>query len=495
MTKNILALSLFAALSAGAQAATLTAPQTIQVGFENENVVIGDLNGDGVSEVALLAFSNPSAGYSTDVYLLGSDPVTGVRVLDSHQVTTDYTTSADLTLVKRVDQPPLLAVTRSQRLFLLSWDGAAWTQTDVTLPGDSRHVVAADLDEDGTDEVIVHGWSNGGAVYRLTPTGATLAYALPTPGAGYNDVDVGDFNGDGHLDFALMSGQGMGPSLAIFPGDGAGQLGAYTGYPAIPWRAGAMGVGDLDGDGRDDVVLAQSKNRPASLFTYYQTTTGTLELGPEISTYDIPGDNVIGDFDRDGSPDIVTVHNGWSALSSYERVEGEFVLVSRPPLPYTSWYTTRSVAADDLDGDGCDELVIANQRAGVVFFDTAECFYIPPPPPENDLTAQVVRTATKKIQITARSVAGTAPAEQTRVAVSMVVSRNSLQIVGPSDCAPQGGDTFLCDAGDLEGGQAKTFSFSVTAKKNAWVTIEAAVTSETSDPDPDNNTKSLTYRY
>src|SRR5262249_40582188 len=133
-------------------------------------------------------------------------------------------------------------------------------------------------------------------------------------GASY--VALGDFNNDGKLDAATISLAGS-PQVLLGSGDGTFRGSFSFAVPCAGCSGGPPALADLNGDGKLDLVYANSN---------IDTQTGigqagaiTVMLGNGDSTFK-PGVNymigtnavsvTIGDLNGDGKPDLVAADAG-----------------------------------------------------------------------------------------------------------------------------------------------------------------------------------------
>jgi uncharacterized repeat protein (TIGR01451 family) len=118
-----------------------------------------------------------------------------------------------------------------------------------------RGVVAADVNKDGKDDLLVSLPESNSLRVLLGNGAGGFAAAAPVGtkvgDAGFDLQDVVDVNGDGKLDLLLSSTNR--PRLSVHLGDGAGGFGPDIISETIVSGARAM-TGDFDGDGRPDLV-------------------------------------------------------------------------------------------------------------------------------------------------------------------------------------------------------------------------------------------------
>ncbi|MEV6196217.1 FG-GAP-like repeat-containing protein [Streptomyces sp. NPDC051920] len=175
-------------------------------------------------------------------------------------------------------------------------------------------LTAADLDGDGYTDLVVGspGEDVGSArdVGRRTVLWGSVGGLIDAAvvGEGRAATRTGDFDGDGHLDLATAYETRYGPiSRAGVP--------ARTG-PLVDTdvRVYAMAAGDVDGDGRTDLVVSSGPwdsdggTVPPPRLRLLRGTEDGLVAGPFIATAadTASADSIaLGDVDHDGHPDVV----------------------------------------------------------------------------------------------------------------------------------------------------------------------------------------------
>jgi hypothetical protein len=182
--------------------------------------------------------------------------------------------------------------------------------------------VIGDFNGDGMDDIATFLRSaptGGGNVYVSLSTGSsfqTTAQLWDTGfGAGTEPPAAGDFNGDGMDDIATFS-QGSTGYVYVALSNGARFLGQGGDNLWNKWFSPAgetPGVGDFNGDGRDDIVTFTQGSAAVvyvGLSTGAQFSAGTKWHNHFSGSGEVPG---VGDFDGDGKSDVVTFTRGTTA--------------------------------------------------------------------------------------------------------------------------------------------------------------------------------------
>ena len=220
---------------------------------------------------------------------------------------------------------------------------------------------AADFDGDTHADLV---WQDGStrrlAAWTLHATWrtGTRGFSPGSGAAGWRAAGSGDFAGDGRPDL-LWHNAGTG-RLTLWTMNG---LERATGQPVDAtvdptWTS--VGSGDFDGDGRDDVLWRDGAGRLAVLLLDGAHARGLDPLvppAPADGSWEAAG---VGDFDRDGRPDVA-FRNRLSGrvsvwlMSGLARREGRLL---SPDAPAAGDWGLAAVA--DLDGDGWADLLWRN---------------------------------------------------------------------------------------------------------------------------------------
>src|SRR5215467_3422147 len=174
---------------------------------------------------------------------------------------------------------------------------------------------------------------------------------------------VGDFNRDGHPDIAAGTADGF---VVIFLGGGAGNfsLGQYFGTTPCCSGPIAGAVGDFNGDGNLDLLVANNTGNPGAVQVYWGKGDGSFQTSATVinlPTNDSPSSLTTGDFNKDGKLDFAVTNigpGGYTATVSVVFGNGDGTF--QPPVDYSTGTQTpynpgsipRSIVAADFNNDG-----------------------------------------------------------------------------------------------------------------------------------------------
>ncbi len=231
------------------------------------------------------------------------------------------------------------------------------------LPGAGRAQAVADLDDDGSADVVVVHERSGSPfhvrVYRASPADGALAAVLDLAAdrGEAGRACAGDVTGEGAADLVVLAGDG---SALLFPGHGD----ITFGLPAVAASGLALDAGaiplcaDLDGDRRADLALL-GPGAAAGLSVHRSTGAG---FAAPVSLPAAGTSVAAADLDRDGDLDLVVVGPAQAALLFLRNLgDGRF---ARPERVAVGGAPLR-VAAADLDRDDWPDLVVADADGSV----------------------------------------------------------------------------------------------------------------------------------
>ncbi|PYM33848.1 MAG: hypothetical protein DME15_10030 [Candidatus Rokuibacteriota bacterium] len=228
------------------------------------------------------------------------------------------------------------------------------------LGGGPVWVIVVDINGDGKQDVVVAD-ANYYSVRVLLGNGdGTLQPSMNFPSGGNfpESIAVGDFNGDGKLDVAVAHFYSNNVTLLLGNGDGTFQPAQVVQTFASDMYLIPMAVGDVNGDGKLDLITASVGNVMVAVML--GNGDGTFQPAQMYPFVGDPESIVVRDFNGDGKPDL--------ALANDDAPDAKVSVLlgngdgSFQPVRYFSvgGMESESLAAGDVNGDGKVDLVVAN---------------------------------------------------------------------------------------------------------------------------------------
>lgn len=185
--------------------------------------------------------------------------------------------------------------------------GNAWTSMNAI-------VRIGDLNRDGHEDVVARQTNGDLWFYPGKGTGLGSRKKLATTWSGLREITaIGDLNKDGYPD--LLAVQSSTDKLYVYPGLKGSKLGARK-LISAGWkgRSELAGIGDFNRDGSPDLAARQN-----GVLYLYPGRTGGFGTRAQIGTgWDGMRDLIgVGDFDRNGYPDLAAVQKSSGSLMLY----------------------------------------------------------------------------------------------------------------------------------------------------------------------------------
>lgn len=270
------------------------------------------------------------------------------------------------------------------RAFLNDQRGSVDTKTPKNLfayQSDFRggvNVATGDVDGDGVDEFVTAPRKTGGPFVRVFERDGTERGIQVWPFVkNYRNgisIATGDVDGDGKSEIAVVPEQGEAARVKVYRYNSAQTImGEWLAFGKAE-VGGSIALGDVDRDGEDEIIVgAGPKGAPHVRIFEIDGTPLKYDFFAYDTSYRGGITVAAGDVDGDGKDDIITVpQTGRAEVKVYDYGKSRTVL--KTWKAFDESVSGATIAAHDLNNDGKAEVIVGAGKGAeprVIAFDLA----------------------------------------------------------------------------------------------------------------------------
>lgn len=230
-----------------------------------------------------------------------------------------------------------------------------WSTSHSYPIGDGPYRVrVADLNGDGRDDFVTVNALADTISVALRQAGGGFAFSTYATGDFVYDVKLADVDNDGDIDMLYPQDKDTATKLVVRRNNGSGAFAAPISTNlglTFGESAHALTVGDWNEDGRADVVVTINTHKMVRLLGNGNGTFGGLA---SAATQNNPIRIINADMDKDGHRDLVIAHFTAQKISIFRgHGNGNF----SPAFVISPGKTVNDLDAGDFDGDGTPDIV------------------------------------------------------------------------------------------------------------------------------------------
>jgi FG-GAP-like repeat/IPT/TIG domain len=351
-----------------------------QAGNRPFDISIGDLDLDGKADVAVAN----SSGASISIFKYISQPGTininslakSIEIILG-VISPNGVRIADLDMDNKMD----LAITSYEGYIVViknvdgisSFNDITNTKTYLQTGPDPRSLMSGDLNGDGKPDIVVLNFDNGNGssltLYKnsTNPGNKSISFEnrkeLQTS-HGPSEVVMVDLNGDEMKDLAVTNNKDN--TISVFQNNSE-KSGEISFLSPVEFSTGSnpfsMDFGDIDGDGKNDLVITNLNDKSISIFRNSTSSGSKISFYQRLNFFiagEGPRDLLVADLDGNGKPEILGLAITSNTLTIFRNNSLPGIISLGDPILLKTGFSPTKIAVGDLDGDGKQDIAIAN---------------------------------------------------------------------------------------------------------------------------------------
>ncbi len=339
------------------------------------SIAIGDLNADGKPDLAV-------ANYGTsDISVFINTATSGQINSGSFAAKQNYSVGGPAQGIAIGDldadgKPDLAIACNGYVVSVLRNTSSSGTlsfasKVDFTTNQNATSVVIGDLDEDGRPEMVVtNATSNNISIYQNLSTIGNIAFANKIDFAVGNNpksVCIGDIDGDGKVDITVANTGSNNVSVFL----NTSNTGGISLVSKVDFTTGTapnfVTLGDFNGDTKLDLAITNQNDNSVSILKNTSSVSSiSFATKVDFTTGTTPTSIALGDLDGDSKVDLVVSNQATNTVSVLRNNSNIDTISFNTKVDFTTGNGTASVAVGDLDGDEKPDIAIANSIANSI---------------------------------------------------------------------------------------------------------------------------------
>jgi hypothetical protein len=243
-------------------------------------------------------------------------------------------------------------------------------KAEVALASETNHFVVADFDGDGKQDILIANSNKTLSILKNTSVAGKISFSINQIPVMYNAfrLAVGDLNSDGKPDIAIATNADK--LVAIYKNTTSTEIAFQFEITCVSnYEVKALVLGDIDGDGKLDVIVDSRFDAVLSIFLN-KTTSKEMVFAPRFASEALTSDNIgapfqlsMADVNGDEKLDVVASYPSAGAYMINQSTTGN-------PKFSVSAYSGNGInnmhALGDIDGDGyVDYIATAAYNDGI----------------------------------------------------------------------------------------------------------------------------------